>query len=335
MSADPVKARWDLSRWFALSTLDELVQSPKVPFPPPLRVMFNDHIYPPSKDYMSQPLYVRQPCSLQIIQLVECSSPPPQQQNKYSPSRLSSSSYSDSHSSSSSAYHSSSSSLSAGSSYCSSAEVSAAPVPPSLDNRDPSVDDTYHTRQRRVSLWRDAVYSKDVAGSSPSVQIYFFGFYFFNTETSHAAAARPASPSQKRKTPDGDLANSDSVVSFLTLLGTGFHFTDTHVRPPPPTPHHASPLAPHRVPILVLPVTRTFLPLSLSDNMLLQVEMPTKRVASPSNTGLNNLSPFDSVSHSRTHKPTLTPLCSLPSYAMTLSARLHIRSTPFRHFLLL
>lgn len=134
--------------------------------------MFHDDFYPPStKDYMSQPLYVRQPCSLQIIQLVECS-PPPQPQHKYSPSRLSSSAspYSDSNDedSSSSAYDSSSSSVSAASSYCSSAEDSAPPVPPSLDNRDPSLDDTYHTRQRRVSLWRDAVYSKDVATSSGS-----------------------------------------------------------------------------------------------------------------------------------------------------------------------
>ncbi|KAF8488859.1 hypothetical protein F5888DRAFT_1274580 [Russula emetica] len=168
--------------------------------------MFNDHIYPPAKDYMSQPLYVRQPCSLQIIQLVECSPPPPQQQQqqqrqKYSPSRLSSpsSSYSDSESDSDgSAYDSSSSSLSAGSSYCSSAEDSAAaPVPPSFDNRDPSVDDTYHTRQRRVSLWRDAIYSKDIPIPSPS----------------SSASARPASPSQKRKLPDGDLANNDSVTS--------------------------------------------------------------------------------------------------------------------------
>ena len=138
--------------------------------------MFNDHIYPPAKDYMSQPLYVRQPCSLQIIQLVECSPPPPPPQHKYSPSRLSSSSYSDSDVSDSdsddddddsSAYDSSGSSLDAGAeSYCSSAEEeesdpAAPPVPPSLDNRDPSVDDTYHTRQRRVSLWRDAVYSKN------------------------------------------------------------------------------------------------------------------------------------------------------------------------------
>jgi len=155
-------------------------------------IMFNDDIiYPPpsTKDYIPQPLYVRQPYSLQIIQLVECSPPPPQQ--KYQPSRISSSSYSDSESDTS-AYDSSSSSLSAGSSYCSSAQASAAPVPLSFDNRDPSVDDTYRTRQRRVSLWRDAVHSKNVANS-----------------------ARPASPSQKRKCPDGGdlLANSDSVTS--------------------------------------------------------------------------------------------------------------------------
>lgn len=164
--------------------LDERLQStdphpsPSHSLPPPAALtspqMFNDHIYPPAKDYVSQPLYVRQPCSLQIIQLVECSPPPPpqRQQQKYSPSRLSPSSYSDSDSDSDSddgsAYDSSSSSLSAGSSYCSSVEEgssSAPQVPPSFDNRDPSVDDTYHTRQRRVSIWRDAVYSKDVVSS--------------------------------------------------------------------------------------------------------------------------------------------------------------------------
>jgi hypothetical protein len=132
--------------------------------------MFNDDIYPPSKDFV--PLYVRQPCSLQIIQLVECSPPPPQQ-NKYTPSRISSSSsYSEDSHSDGSAYDSSSPSLSDASSYCSSAEESAAPVPPS--DRDPSVDDTYRTRQRRVSLWRDAVYSKNDAafGSSLALSPY-------------------------------------------------------------------------------------------------------------------------------------------------------------------
>jgi hypothetical protein len=136
--------------------------------------MFNDDIYPhPSKDYLSQPLYVRQSYSIQIIQLVECSPPPPQQ--KYSPSRISSSSYSDdSQSDASSAYDSSSSSLSGGPSYCSSAVDSDAPVPPSVDNRDPSIDDTYRIRQRRVSLWRDAVYSKDVANSGSSIALVVF-----------------------------------------------------------------------------------------------------------------------------------------------------------------
>src|SRR6267154_719907 len=178
--------------------------------------MFNDDIYPPAKDYVSQPLYVRQPCSLQIIQLVECSPPPPQQ--KYSPSRLSSSSYSYSDSDSdASAYDSSSSSLSAASSYCSSAEDCAPPVPPSFDNRDPSVDDTYHTRQRRVSLWRDAVYSKNVPSPSPSptstsntsgsshiclfplcVRLFTLFVCAFLSPTS-----RPVSPSQKPNTHDG------------------------------------------------------------------------------------------------------------------------------------
>jgi hypothetical protein len=198
---------------------------PSQPTPPPLPPMFNDDIYPPAKDYVSQPLYVRQPCSLQIIQLVECSPPPPQQ--KYAPERLSSSSYSDSDSDSDgSAYDSSSSSLSAGSSYCSSAEDSAPPVPPSFDNRDPSVDDTYHTRQRRVSLWRDAVYSKDVpspspsptsntSGSSPFCYLGVVGWDVYKRLLYFSRTARPASPSQKRKTPDGDLANNDSVVSSV------------------------------------------------------------------------------------------------------------------------
>jgi hypothetical protein len=119
------------------STLDELLfpplPQPPVPIPVPvpvpvpvpapatsplpisLSIMFIDDIYLNAKDCISQPLYVCQSCSLQIIQLVECSPPPPQQ--KYISSRLSSSFYSDSQSDGS-AYDSSSSSLSDGSSYC-------------------------------------------------------------------------------------------------------------------------------------------------------------------------------------------------------------------------
>jgi hypothetical protein len=131
---------------------------------PPL-IMFNDDIYPSSKDFVSQPLYVHQPCTIQIIQLVECSSPPPQQ--KYTPSRISSSYYSTSNSDGS-VYDSSSPSLSDASSYCSSAEERDAQMAPSFNDRDPSVDDTYRTRQRRVSLWRDAVYSKNDTPSGSS-----------------------------------------------------------------------------------------------------------------------------------------------------------------------
>ena len=36
---------------------------------------------------------------------------------------------------------------------------------PSFNDSDPSFDDTYRTRQRRVSLWRDAVHSKNDAAS--------------------------------------------------------------------------------------------------------------------------------------------------------------------------
>jgi hypothetical protein len=173
--------------------------------------MFSDDIYPAAKDYLSQPLYVRQPCSLQIIQLVECSPPPPQQ--KYISSRLSSSFYSDSQSDSS-AYDSSSSSQSDGTSYCSSDEQSNPAGPPSIEDRDPSVDDTYRTRQRRVSLWRDAVCTKNDAALG--VFISFGGYSCMASDISNPA--RPASPCQKRKTPDGDLVNSDPLVSTCHRL---------------------------------------------------------------------------------------------------------------------
>ena len=97
--------------------------------------------------------------------------------------------------------------------------------------------------------------------------------------------ARPASPSQKRKTPDSDLANNDLVVSSFRASISPTLTPISHVRPPT---SNANLPAPHRVPIHVPPVTRTSLPLFPSDNMLLQVEVPTKHVASPSNTGSNN-----------------------------------------------
>jgi hypothetical protein len=170
--------------------------------------MFSDDIYPTAKDYLPQPLCVRQPCSLQIIQLVECSPPPPQQ--KYISSRLSSSFYSDSQSDSS-VYDSSSSSQSDGSSYCSSDEQSNPAGPPSFEDRDPSVDDTYRTRQRRVSLWRDAVYSKNDAALG--VLISFGGSPCGASNISNPA--RPASLA-KAQTPDGDLVNSDSTCEYLS-----------------------------------------------------------------------------------------------------------------------
>jgi len=217
--------------WLALLGLFPprvLLDDPRSPFPihpsppPRLLIMFSDDLYPPPIDYMSQSLCVRQPYSLQIIQLVECSPPPPQ--HKYSPSRISSSSYSDSDSDSvddDSAYDSSSSSpsLSAASSYCSSAEGSAPPGPPSFDNREPSIDDTYRTRQRRVSLWRDSVhYSKNAAYSGSFCCPC--GVECFLTHAFNQYAARPASPSQKRKTPDGDLANNDPIVSIPIPIST-------------------------------------------------------------------------------------------------------------------
>lgn len=209
------------------STLDELLflPSPQAPVPVPVpapvpstipvlyyfHIMFSDDIYPAAKDYIPQPLYVRQPCSIQIIQLVECSPPPPQQ--KYISSRLSSSFYSDSQSDGS-AYDSSSSSLPDGSSYCSSAEESAPAVPSSFEDRDPSVDDTYRTRQRRVSQWRDAVYSKNDAASGG-----FISISGTPVRASHISnPARAASPCQKRKTPDGDLVNSDPLVNTCHRL---------------------------------------------------------------------------------------------------------------------
>ncbi len=167
-----LSSRLDFPFWAVpSSTLDEPIphsqpRLPRAALPP---AMFNDDIYPPSldKDYRPQPLFVCQPYALQIIQLVECSPPPPQQ--KYSPSRISSSSSYSSSQSDADAYDSSSESLSDGTSYCSSAQDSAPPVPLSFDNRDPSLDDTYRTRQRRVSLWRDTVYSRDVATPGSSV----------------------------------------------------------------------------------------------------------------------------------------------------------------------
>lgn len=73
----------------------------------------------------------------------------------------------------------------------------------------------------------------------------FVQFY----RASHVSnAVRPASPSQKRKTPDCDLTNSDSVVSLpiVASIFYEFHFTDvptSHFRPP--TPPRASPPARH------------------------------------------------------------------------------------------
>src|SRR5216684_1874488 len=58
---------------------------------------------------------------------------------------------------------------------------------------------------------------------------------FTNPFLRFSRTARPASPSQKRKTPDGDLANCDSVVSFLL----SFHFAD--LTPPPISPLSLSP----------------------------------------------------------------------------------------------
>ena len=111
-----------------------------------------------------------------------------------------------------------------------------------------------------------------------------------------------------------------------------------HVRPPPTLPR-ASPPAPHRVHIHVPPVTRTSLPLSLSNNMLPQVEMPTKHVASPSNTALNDRtaarSPFDATPHTRTLPRSHPPVRCQVNAPPALTVRTGVRPTPFRFPLLL
>jgi hypothetical protein len=77
-----------------------------------------------------------------------------------------------------------------------------------------------------------------------------------------------------------------------------------------------SPPAPHRVHIHVPLVTRTSLPPVPSDNTLLQAEVPTKHVASPSNTALNDwidcthyLSLFDAAPHTLEPTPLSPPAC--------------------------
>src|SRR5258708_12129994 len=67
---------------------------------------------------------------------------------------------------------------------------------------------------------------------------------FTNPFLRFSRTARPASPSQKRKTPDGRLANCDSVVTSLLT----FHLPD--LTPPP-----ISPLPPSRSPPPLLPPT--------------------------------------------------------------------------------
>ncbi len=85
---------------------------------------------------------------------------------------------------------------------------------PSFEDRDPSVDDTYRVRQRRVSLWRDTVYSKNDAGSGGCISVGGC-----RGRASHVSKAAPAvSPCQKRKTPDGDLVNSDPLVNACHRL---------------------------------------------------------------------------------------------------------------------
>ncbi|EIM80396.1 uncharacterized protein STEHIDRAFT_150588 [Stereum hirsutum FP-91666 SS1] len=133
-------------------------------------------------------LYIRQPYSHQVIQLVECAPPP---REPYQPSRISSyvassSSESSSSSSSSSAPMSSSPDEDESesiSSYCSSEQdAGSAPLPPSPPaSRDPTIDDTYRVRMKRIHAWRDALHPDD-----PSL---------LSTES-------PLCPSRKRKVAD-------------------------------------------------------------------------------------------------------------------------------------
>ncbi|KAA1469003.1 hypothetical protein DENSPDRAFT_878576 [Dentipellis sp. KUC8613] len=121
-------------------------------------------------------LFVRQPHALQIIQLVECTSPPPQ--TKYPASLIPSSSY-PSDDSDNDSYESASTPPEDDepcSSYCSSAadEPCSAPLPPLPPlqyPRDPTIDDTYAVRMRRIRAWRDALLAKESTLSDSSAPI--------------------------------------------------------------------------------------------------------------------------------------------------------------------
>ncbi|TFY74773.1 hypothetical protein EWM64_g9241 [Hericium alpestre] len=116
-----------------------------------------------------QHLYVRQPYALQIIQLVECTSPPPPA--KYSPSMVPSSSYM-SDSDQSSSYESSDATPGDDddddepySSYCSSLDAEAC-LPDLSYPHDPTIDDTYRVRMRRIRAWRDATLATDATSGT-------------------------------------------------------------------------------------------------------------------------------------------------------------------------
>ncbi|KAI0063986.1 hypothetical protein BV25DRAFT_1823473 [Artomyces pyxidatus] len=150
-------------------------------------------IHAASKDAPQAAVYLRQPCTLQIIQLVEC--PPPPRQHAASPSVISSSSYSSSDASS--AYESSSEPPTgddddddcvAGASYCSSLPEEP---PSSLQHTaDRTIDDTYRVRMRRVGVWRDAINGlpPSPTPSGPA-------------QKRKAADAEPSVPDQPRKLP--------------------------------------------------------------------------------------------------------------------------------------
>lgn len=173
-------------------------------------------------------LYIRQPYSHQVIQLVECAPPP---REPYQPSRISS--YVASSSSESSSSSSSSAPMSSSpdedesesiSSYCSSEQdAGSAPLPPSPPaSRDPTIDDTYRVRMKRIHAWRDTLHPDDPSllsstyNSSPLASAFSHPLFSCTAES-------PLCPSRKRKVADDsdddshDESYPDTVRIFVFL----------------------------------------------------------------------------------------------------------------------
>lgn len=167
-------------------------------------------------------LYIRQPCALQVIQLVECS-PPPRQ--PYTPSRISS--YVDSSdassSSSSSAPMSSSpdedeSESESPESYCSSDAASSplAPSPPA--SRDPTVDDTFRIRMKRIHAWRDTLHPERQSSTysgSPFCLPAFSCYFRFFVQKSHPFVHRANASSPVAHLSETKIRTTSQTLSTL------------------------------------------------------------------------------------------------------------------------